>query len=155
MEIFSDSFAIYYTGGYPGNYTVNRYSVKTQKHETLLQQSLNPCLQVSRNHAIFLKNAFIMMYDSINGKLFTTTVESDEAIISPNGFYVASTIYNRLFIIPYATVVTINPKAGRYLATLQELYRDVVNKKYLHTSPYTRTYIQQKQTAIASLLTLF
>lgn len=155
MEIFSDSFAIYYTGGYPGNYTVNRYSVKTQKHETLLQQSLNPCLQVSHNHAIFLKNAFIMMYDSINGKLFTTTVESDEAIISPNGFYVASTIYNRLFIIPYATVVTINPKAGRYLATLQELYRDVVNKKYLHTSPYTRTYIQQKQTAIASLLTLF
>jgi hypothetical protein len=95
------------------------------------------------------------MYDSINGKLFTTTVESDEAIISPNGFYVASTIYNRLFIIPYATVVTINPKAGRYLTTLQELYHDVVNKKYLHISPYTRTYIQQKQATIASLVKLF
>lgn len=153
-EIFVANKLAFYTGGYPGGYTVSLYSLQTGKRQNILSGSFNPSLHMAGNTAIFLNNAFITLYDSSAQKLLPTAVESDEAILSPDLFSVASLLYNRLFFIPVAKVIALDPQARRYLTALHTQYK-ALTQKSIHTSPYSATYIQQKKTTIESLLKLF
>lgn len=154
-EVFIANNTAFYTAGFPGGYTVSQYSLQSGKTQRILSGSFNPSLHMEGNTAIFLNNAFITLYDSSKNKLLPTTVESDEAIVSPDLFSIASTLYNRLFILPTANILTLNPQAKRYLATVESQYTHISQKKSIYTSPYSSTYIQQKKKTIASLLTLF
>ncbi len=154
-EIFIADTKAFYTGGFPGNYTVNIYSLHSGKTQQLLSGSFNPSLHVVGNTAICLNNAFITVYDNSHNKLLPTTFESDEAIISPDQFSIASTVYNRLFIIPLSKVLVLDPQAKRYLTTLESQYAALTQKSAIHSSPYSVTYIKQKKATITSLLKLF
>lgn len=154
-EVFISDTKAFYTGGFPGSYTVTIYSLHSGKTQQLLSGSFNPSLHVVGNTAIFLNNAFITIYDSAHNKQFPTTFESDEAIVSPDQFSIASTIYNRLFIIPLSKVLVLDPQAKRHLLTLESQYITIAQKKAIHSSPYSSTYIKQKKATITSLLKLF
>jgi len=153
-EVFLANKTAFYTGGFPGGYTVNLYSLQTGKTLKILSGSFNPSLHMVGNTAIFLNNAFITLYDSFTHKLLPTTIESDEAVLSPDLFSIASTLYNRLFIIPVAKVIALDPQSKRYLTSLQTQYK-ALTQKNIHTSPYSATYIKQKKATIESLLKLF
>ncbi|MDH7552688.1 MAG: hypothetical protein QHH74_03435 [Spirochaetota bacterium] len=154
-EVFIANNTAFYTAGFPGGYTVSQYSLQSGKTQRILSGSFNPSLYMIGNTAIFLNNAFITLYDSSKNKLLPTTIESDEAIVSPDLFSIASTLYNRLFILPTVNILALDPQSKRYLATVESHYTHISQKKSIYTSPYSSTYIQQKKKTIASLLTLF
>ncbi len=154
-EIFVADTTAFYTGGFPGGYTVSLYSLHTGKTQKILSGSFNPSLHMTAHTAIFLNNAFITLFDNSKNKLTPTTVESDEALISPDLFSIASTLYSRLFILPITKVSVLEPQGKRYLATLNSQYTAIAQKRSIHSSPYSATYIQQKKATIASLLKLF
>jgi len=154
-EVFITNNSVFYTAGFPGGYTVNLYSLQSGKTQRVLPGSFNPSLHMMGNTAIFLNNAFITLYDSSKNKLLPTTIESDEAKLSPDLFSIASTLYSRLFILPTANILTLDPQSKRYLATMESQYTVILQKKSMYTSPYSSTYIQQKKATIASLLKLF
>lgn len=153
-EIFIANKTAFYTGGFPGGYTVSLHSLQTGNTQKVLSGSFNPSLHMTGNTAIFLNNAFITLYDSSTHKQLPTTIESDEAILSPDLFSIASTLYNRLFIIPVAKAIALDPQSKRYLTTLQTQYK-ALTQKNIHSSPYSATYIKQKNATIESLLRLF
>ncbi|MGQ9844273.1 MAG: hypothetical protein ACUVRK_12030 [Spirochaetota bacterium] len=153
-EIFIANKTAIYTGGFPGGYTVNLYALQSGKSQKVLSGSFNPSLHMVGNTAIFLNNAFITLFDSSTHKLLLTTIESDDAILSPDLFSIASTLYNRLFILPVAKVIALDSQSKRYLTTLQTQYKALTQKK-IHSSPYSAVYIKQKKATIESLLTLF
>jgi len=154
-EVFIANNTVFYTTGFPGGYMVKLYSLQSGKTQKVLAGSFNPSLQVIGNTAIFLNNAFITLYDSYQNKLLPTTVESDEAILSPDLFSIASTLYSRLFIIPAANVLALDPQSKRYLATVKSQYTQILKKTTIHISPYSANYVQQKKATIASLFKLF
>jgi len=153
-EVFLANKIAFYTGGFPGGYTVSLYSLQNGKTLKILSGSFNPSLHMVGNTAIFLNNAFITLFDSSTYKLLPTTIESDEAILSPDLFSIASTLYNRLFIIPVAKVIALDPQSKRYLTSLKTQYK-ALTQKNIHSSPYSATYIKQKNATIESLLKLF
>ncbi len=154
-EVFIANKYVFYTAGFPGGYTVNLYSLQSGKTQRVLPGSFNPSLHITGNTAIFLNNAFITLYDISQNKLLPAIVESDEAMVSPDLFSIASTLYGRLFIIPTETILALDPQSKRYLAAMESAYTLILQKKNIYTSSYSSTYIQRKKATIASLLTLF
>ncbi|MCX8123331.1 MAG: hypothetical protein N3F66_04115 [Spirochaetes bacterium] len=155
MEIFCAGTIAFYSGGFPGGYSVNLYSFTKEKTLQVLSGTFNPSLHVVGTTAIFLHNAFITVYDSSQNTLIKTIIESDEATLSPDQFSIASLLYNRLFILPYSKVLLLDPQAKRYCTTLESQYAVISQKTAIHTSPYSNTYLRQKRATVASLLKLF
>jgi len=137
---------IIYRTGYSGRYSVKINNIVTDKTITLIKNTLNSGIAVSRETGLisFLDNQVIAIYPYRKGVPVCTGLEGDDISFSPSASRFATLLYGKCFIVRHTTLLRRLPSVKSQVILLQGLYRKLQHSKKYHINSYSSEYCRKK-----------